>query len=542
MLQSTRVRAPTFRLLKNCALFLCLFAPSAWMIATIPPLWRDADAHNQVALDPLVATFWGHGPAYCYLAKVPLLIGEHWERSRGITSARRATESSQPRLTDSGVWLLIVGQHLALCAAAFYFITAISRFFLIRLALGVGWATNAIFYTYAHCVGSETLSMIFVILLAAQALRLIQNRRQPQWTDWYIFALALCICILSRHVNLCLVSLLPAVLLLAWAQTRAAAFRRSGDRHKLWLRGLATRYFRHAIIAIAVGVACLAVANSLPRDLARKTRFHPHSRVGFTFLSRLHFLVNLSSESRESLFRKVTARTRSPEVRQLIAVLEQIYQQGAGLNDGAFLQRAIQIFHGPLHWEELDQGLNQMALTFLLPPAPELLHVATTDFVAALKIPVTEVSDYLFGTTAYYFQHKDEMPGCANLVTFRDTTEEQISSIPFQRAYFRLWQGLTLDKAIVIWLITLLLWVITARGKGMNAGAVTALGIVLTLLGLLMFASTCLLADDQPRFRLPMWELLLLSLYIFIGKTAELFATKSSSDSAASGKVRRAAL
>ena len=122
------MRASPFGFLKNCALLLCLFAPSAWMIATIPPLWRDSDAYNQVTQNPLVATFWGHGPAYCYAAKVPLFLGEQLERWRGTAAASHESGSSQ--LTNAGVWLLIIAQHLALCGAAFYFILTISRFFL----------------------------------------------------------------------------------------------------------------------------------------------------------------------------------------------------------------------------------------------------------------------------------------------------------------------------------------------------------------------------------------------------------------------------
>ena len=46
------MRTSTLGFLKNGALLLCLFAPSAWMIATIPPLWRDADAYVQAHREP----------------------------------------------------------------------------------------------------------------------------------------------------------------------------------------------------------------------------------------------------------------------------------------------------------------------------------------------------------------------------------------------------------------------------------------------------------------------------------------------------------
>ena len=191
--------------LRNSLLLLCLFAPSAWMIATIPPLWRDADAYVQVTQKPLVATFWGHAPAYCYVAKVPLFLGEQIERLRGNTAAG-PPERPQPALTDAGIWLLIVGQHLGMNVAIFCFITAVTSLFLVRLALALTWASNALFYIFAHCVGSETLGLILIVVLTLKALRLIQKGEAAGWTDWYLFAVVLVLCILSRDLNLALVA------------------------------------------------------------------------------------------------------------------------------------------------------------------------------------------------------------------------------------------------------------------------------------------------------------------------------------------------
>jgi hypothetical protein len=520
------MRASTFGFLRNCALLLCLFAPSVWMIATIPPLWRDTDAYNQVTQDPLVATFQGHAPAYGYAAKVPLFLGERLERSRGIAVAN--PESGISQLTDAGVWLLIIAQHLALCGAAFYFILAISKFFWVRLALALTWASNALFYTFAHCVGSETLSVILVVLVVAKGLRLIRSRCEPRWKDWYVFAIGLCLCVLSRHVNFWLILLLPAAFLLSWAQNRILSLLASGDRPKRWRRRPEAKDLRQAVIAITIGIACFVVANSLTHGLARKTRLHPHSRIGYTLLWRLQFLKSLSPESRVALLQKVTTRTQSTEARKLIALLGQMHEEGADPNARPFTKRAIPLLFPPgavVPWEKLDDALNQMAFAFLLPPTPEHLDAAKTEFVAALKMPVTEVSSFLFETTGYFFQHKDEMPACAELVTFRDSSADRIQQIPSQHLYFQLWRGLTYNKALVIWFVSLLVFVVIARRKKVNVEAISSFGIALAAVGLLFSSTTCLLTEFIPRYGLPMWQLLMLSFYILVGGTVDLFAT-----------------
>lgn len=514
-------RAATFNFVKNCALLLCLFAPSAWMIATIPPLWRDVDAYNQLTRDPLITTFWGHAPAYSYVAKLPLFLGEQLERWRGITVA--SPESGLLPLTDTGVGLLIVLQHLALCGAAFYFIITISQFFWVRLALALAWASNALFYTFAQCVGSETLSVILVVLVVAKGLRLIRSRGEPRWMDWYLFAIGLCLCLLSRHVNLWLIVLLPVAFLLAWAQNRG--FLVPADRVMRCRRRLGTRHLRQAVIALAIGIACVGVASSLTQRLARKTKFHPHSRIGYTFLWRLQFLRTHSPEARAALLRKVATRTHSKEARQLVTLFGQMHEEGTDPSAGPFNQRAIPLLY-PLEtkvpWEKLDLALNQMAYAFLLPPTPEHLHAARADFVGALRMPVTDISVSLFDTTAYFFQHKAEMSGCAGLVTFRDASAETINRIPFQHAYFHLWRGLTYNKGLVIWSVSLLVLAVVARRRKVNVAAVSAYGIALVAVGLLIATTNTLLTEFLPRYALPMWQLLFLSLYLFIGTTADL--------------------
>ena len=138
-------------------------------------------------------------------------------------------------------------------------------------------------------------------------------------------------------------------------------------------------------------------------------------------------------------------------------------------------------------------------------------------------MPVTEISFFLFVTTVFYFEHKNIMPACAKLAnsaTGVGANNANTGRAPLLPAVARP----ELQISLIIWFVSLLALVMVARWKTVNVTAIAAFGIALTVVGLLMVGSTCLLGEFIPRYGLPMWELLLLSLYLFVGKTAGLFA------------------
>ena len=277
-------------------------------------------------------------PPTPYAAKVPLFLGEQVERWRGIAVA--IPESGLSHLTDTGVGLLIVPPAPRTLRRDLLFYHHDQQVFLDPRRARMVWASNALFYTFAHCVGSETLSVILVVLVVAKGLRLIRSRGEPRWMDWYVFAIGLCLCLLSRHVNLWLILLLPAAFLLSWALHRGLFS--PGDRLRRCRQRLGKRHVRRAVIALAIGAACLAIANSLPHRLARKTRLHPHSRIGYTLLWRLHFEA-LPQPARTALLQKVAARAHSKEARQLVTLLGQMHQEGIDPAAGPFTERAISL-------------------------------------------------------------------------------------------------------------------------------------------------------------------------------------------------------
>ena len=142
-------------------------------------------------------------------------------------------------------------------------------------------------------------------------------------------------------------------------------------------------------------------------------------------------------------------------------------------------------------------------------------------------MPITDITDHLFEMTTYFFQHRDEMPGCTGLVTFRDYNAETLMQLPSRFSYFHLWRRLTYNHASIIWIASLLTCIGVARRKNISVAPVIAFGVALAVTGTLMVAITCLLGEWLPRYALPMWQLLILSSYLFLGRIADLLLSKA---------------
>src|SRR6266567_5375101 len=137
-----------------------LLAPSIWMLSVIPPLWRDVDAYVQVTQPPGPGTILQWGPLYCFVARIPLYFGYAIDCVGARAPLPTPSFFVHPILTDSGVFVLLLSQHILLCFATFHVIAVATRLFWVRLALAVAWATNPLFYTFAHCIGTEKLSTV----------------------------------------------------------------------------------------------------------------------------------------------------------------------------------------------------------------------------------------------------------------------------------------------------------------------------------------------------------------------------------------------
>lgn len=498
----------------------CLLAPSLWMLATIPPLWRDLDAYNQLTRSPASATYIGHAPLYGFVARVPLYLGAEWERLTGRVA--RADEASlrQPRLNESGIFLLILLQHLLLAEAAFRLITLASQRFTIRLSLALLWASNPLLYTFAHCVGSESASAVLVVWLVAAGLAIVKSRPEPNWKQWYLFAVLLWLCLLTRHANLVLAFLLPATFLVGAARVRLRAWRAKDSRI------FHARFFQQAVVASVIAVVCIFLAQRSMEKLCRSEKREYHSRLGFTFLWRLPFLAALAQDSQRAVLAQVAPRARTPEARNLIPMLKEMLAAGSSLGSGEVIPRVKTTLFpagAQVKGDRFDAALNDLAWAFLRPPSRELWRAALADLAGALRDPPP--TNFLFATTSYYFKDPEAMAQCSGLTTFRDSTPEQLQAIPSRHKYLRFWSGLSCRFCLGISLVALVLITLCKRGDG-EWIAVSSLALALTAIGLLIVASTCLLGGILPRYSLPLWEALLISLIISGGTLGDHLADR----------------
>ncbi len=508
-----------------------LLAPSIWMLSVIPPLWRGVDAYVQVTKPPGPGTILQWGPLYCFVARIPLYLGYVTDCLRAGAPSSPPAFFIHPVLTDSGVFLLLLSQHAALCSAAFYLIAVASRLFWVRLTLALAWAANPLFYSFAHCVGSETLGMVLVLLVGATGLRIMRHPRKVSGKAWLLFGILAWLSILSRHINATLAGLMPLTFFLLSAhQLIMVPFARS-DLLGRWRRLQARQALQRATFALGVGISCIVLANLSLRELCHAVQIPYHSTVGFTFLFRLKFLAVLPAEKRSQLLDKVANNTDSADVKKVISLLRDAFPDKTSNWDVmAFKQKAqASLFPPPTdpREEKFYLVLNRTMRTFLYPAEKIFLSAVATDFNRSQEATIPSVVRELFADTTRYFLYPELMPDQAALMTFRDKSAAHIIAYFKKHSYFHHPKNFSYSAFLFFCFVNLVSLVVLPKTRKEEASAVSSYAVALMLVGLFMMVANCFLNVFQPRYTLPMWELTIISASVLFGKTMECFSSRA---------------
>ena len=511
------------RFVAQAILAAVILTPSIWMLSLIPPLWRGVDAYVQVTQPPGPGTILQWGPLYCFVARIPLYFGYAIECVRAGAPFPTPVFFIHPILTDSGVFLLLLSQHVALCSVAFYFIAVTTRLLWVRLILAVLWGVNPLFYTFAHCVGSETLSMILVLLVGATGLRMIRHPRKIPRKEWLLFGILVWLCILTRHINATLAGLLSLTFFLLSAYRLIMIRFARSQLLRRWQRLRARQALQKATFAVAVGISCIVLANVSLRGLCYAVQIPYHSTVGFTFLFRLKFLAGLPVEERNQLLDKVTKNTGSTDVKKLISLLRNAFPDETPNWDVMAFRKKAQASLFPPQTDPREEKfypvLNRTAQAFLYPPEKIFLSVVATDFKRSQEATIPTVVRQLFADTTRYFSHPELVPDQAALFTFRDKSSAQIMAIFKKHSYFHHPKNFGYNAFLFFWCVNLALLAVVAKVWTKELAAVSSYAAALTLVGLFMMLANCFLNVFQPRYTLPMWELTVVSLSILFGET-----------------------
>lgn len=479
-----------------------LFAPSAWLLLTVNPFWRDIDGYNQVTLPPGPMTVLQFSPLYCFGARIPLYLGYVYETIGAAGRVPIGTFLNSPILTDSGVFLLVAAQHLGLLCAQWFLLRTIPAKPVTKLILAALLALNAPFYTYTHSVGAEALSLSAMLLFVAWAFRVWRLRRGNKLA-WVWFGSSFVFCALIRPVNAVLAMLVPtAFVIQALAETTQSAFRRSSARFS---RRLFKRRLLFCGLAVLIALLSLAVADRSVRYICRASKLKYRSTFGLIFEWRLNFLSKMDETERTKMLGRLSGRVEDPVVKQMIAETSAGVTASKGWDPQACTNKFVEIIERSGATADvgyqLDLSRNRVAKTFLLSREPSFWRAVGNDFLAAFDFSQRELATFPIATTLYCFGRIQEMPQLPKLATFRGPTAEAALAAQEQTRYYWL-LNIRFRNLLLIWAA------LTATACVLNRGRrFVPFSIALICTATLMVLLTCFLSELLPRFLLPFWVL-----------------------------------
>jgi hypothetical protein len=495
---------------------LVLALPSIWILTGLPPLWKNIDSVSQVTTQFAPENILHFPPFYGFMSRLLLLPGETaaWLGAGGPVPEWNLTGRLMP--TDAGLYSLIIAQHAMLWLFLAQFIRSCTRSPRIQTLFAFTALTFAPFYTIASSIGSETCTMLLLLLFVSVCIRL-SCESGPRYL-WIAFVALLCACFLTRYINAVLAMLLPA----AFAISFVLSLARGGDGSGGRLSRLA-KLFAFSIVAGVIGIA---VANLTQRVLCFAFEIEYRPAYGQTLADRIApFLRRLPATGRAELEASVMRQSDDPGTREAIRSLAEIgtYYDGEGRTHEVsklLEQSARQCWD--VRDAEVYRRFNAATLLYLKTLHPQLVDAVCSDFNRGLfKSDAMELAYFPIGEHVWIFDfmqtyHDPIWRGLSRARSFNPSSRQWLESWR-HKPYLRIYRNVSPAWIFAVAFIIALAAVIK------NPAAVRKSGLAMALIvsGVVIFFLNMMLVYYTDRYTMPMYFLALAAVSLSVSALAE---------------------
>ena len=344
-----------------------LFVPSLYFLLTYTPFWKGGDANCQLIFPAGATNILHFPPLYCFLARVPISIGDFLEALWQHRPPPACNLFGQQHPSLAGVWLLILLQHFGLVAAASYFLRQTTKNYVARGVLVLVFLPCSSLYSEAHSAGTEALSQILLFLFAGVVISLF---RGPTKRSWFAYFALLALAILTRHINLILV---------VWV---SLGFLMKSTLDRLTGTVQDESNWRSLALGTMLGLLAIMCANAVQRVAVIPTGVPYRSTLGATLSDRVGaFLHKLTPEEKDKLVRSLVEKDSDRWVKRAIELQGKIgpYYQGMGESLSAELKRTG--VRSPDLEKQVDEAVLKSGIAFLSSLHPMLIDTIRRDFL-----------------------------------------------------------------------------------------------------------------------------------------------------------------
>jgi hypothetical protein len=483
---------------------LGLLPGSIFVMAKLPPLWRDYDGLFQITSPP------GHNllaspHLYPFLSRLPVLLVSGLCNIGHLSSLQLAINRSVA-LNDAGLFLLIAIQQLLLVFALALLTVTCARRPIIRCVIVVLLLCQPVLFVGAQFVSSEALGSTLLIFLIAVAVEL--SRRECLNRNC-LLALGLCLyaAIMTRHVAMIYTALMPVTYLLA----TIVRVRNPDDRRI---------HFRKFVVTCGIGFIAIVATNLTTRALCLILREPYRSVTARTAISRLDLIDQMPASDRARYLQSLQDKATDPITKEAIpAVLAEKEYWGGSMR---VIEKLIERDEGKSKSAELnaraDHYLSEICRLYYrsLPPVA-LMDIRDAIVRSLVQTTPTEVLSYLY-------HNAEESPDIyRSNPDLRKKTAQLKSCSPEAQAAIRqagnIWwlrgMGNNIPCGIALGIIVLIAVVLRYCGAFKAESLYLLFALVIT--NALTMIGTFGLITYLPRYVLPTCVMIAAALAIFIG-------------------------